>query len=83
MWEYLLPYHANDFWGFENQVDAVTEDIGVIEKRLGFEGIHAPSVTSVRKRLTRILYNWSNSVPTMGKKKLRMKEKKASHRKFR
>jgi hypothetical protein len=44
VWKHLLLYCANDFRGFENQVDAVIEDISVTGKDLGFEDIDAPSV---------------------------------------
>ena len=42
VWKCLLPYCANDFCVFENEVDAVIEDIGVIGKDLGFEYVDSP-----------------------------------------
>jgi hypothetical protein len=44
VWKYLLPHGANDFCGFQNRVDTVTEEISVIAKDLGFEDIDSPSV---------------------------------------
>jgi hypothetical protein len=43
VWRYLLPYGANDS-GFENRADAVTEEISVVAKNLGFEDVNLPSV---------------------------------------
>jgi hypothetical protein len=64
VWKYLLPYCANDFCVFENRVDAVTEEISVIGKDLGFEDVDSPNVRECldSHSLTRTLQNWSNSV---------------------
>jgi hypothetical protein len=42
---YILPYWANEFCGFENRVDAVIEETGVILKDRDFEDTDSPNVS--------------------------------------
>lgn len=44
VWKYLLPYCANNFFGFRNRLDTVIEKISVIGKDLGFEDVDSPHV---------------------------------------
>jgi sugar-specific transcriptional regulator TrmB len=44
VWKDLLPYSASDFCAFENQVDAVIQDISITGKDLGFEDNDSPNV---------------------------------------
>jgi hypothetical protein len=44
VWKYLLPYCANNFYGFRNRIDAVIEEISDIGKDFAFEDVDSPSV---------------------------------------
>jgi hypothetical protein len=61
--------------------------ISFIGKDLGFEDVDSPNVRECldshsQPLTTRTLRNWSYSVPTTRKKKLRLKERGVSQRKF-
>jgi hypothetical protein len=62
------------------------EEIGVIGKDLGFQDVDSPNVRecldSHSQPLTDTLQIWSNGIRTTRKKKLRLKERAVSQRKF-